>query len=30
MAYENGKVIALCEGVRPPLEQLWPELRNFS
>ncbi|WP_395397597.1 glycosyltransferase family 39 protein [Novosphingobium sp. BL-8A] len=30
MAYENGKVIALCEGVKPPLIQLWPELKNFS
>ncbi len=30
MAYENGKVIALCEKVRPPLIQLWPGLKNFS
>jgi MFS family permease len=30
MAYENSKVIALCEKVRPPLIQLWPRLKNFS
>jgi hypothetical protein len=30
MAYENGKVIALCERVRVPLIQLWPGLKNFS
>lgn len=30
MAYENGKVIALCEGVTPPLRELWPQLKNFS
>lgn len=30
MAYENGKVIALCKGVTPPVGALWPELKNFS
>ncbi|MFN2460258.1 MAG: ArnT family glycosyltransferase [Candidatus Velthaea sp.] len=30
MAYENGKSIALCRGVHPPLEALWPHLKNFS
>ncbi len=30
MAYENGKVIALCEDVKPPLIELWPQLKNFS
>ena len=30
MAYENGKVIALCEGVKPPLQRLWPTLKNYS
>lgn len=29
MAYENGKVIALCQGVTPPLTKLWPQLKNF-
>lgn len=30
MAYENGKVIALCRGVTPPLATLWPQLKNYS
>jgi hypothetical protein len=30
MAYENGKVIALCRGVTPSLATLWPETKNFS
>jgi 4-amino-4-deoxy-L-arabinose transferase-like glycosyltransferase len=30
MAYENDKVIALCESVKPPLIELWPQLKNFS
>lgn len=30
MAFENGKVIALCRGVRPPLDTLWPKLKNYS
>jgi len=30
MAYENGKVIALCEDVKPPLIELWSQLKNFS
>ena len=29
MAYENGKVIALCRSVTPPLSALWPEIRNY-
>jgi hypothetical protein len=30
MAYENGKVIALCRRVHPPLETLWPQLKNYE
>lgn len=30
MAYENGKVIALCEDVKPALAELWPQLKNLS
>lgn len=30
MTYENGKVIALCQGVKPPLARLWPQLKMFS
>lgn len=29
MAYENGKVIALCRGVTPPLATLWPRLKAY-
>lgn len=29
MAYENGKVIALCEAPKPPLESLWPRLKSY-
>ncbi|MGP7795630.1 ArnT family glycosyltransferase [Sphingomonas sp. CLY1604] len=30
MAFENGKVIALCEGVTPSLGDLWPQLELYS
>ena len=30
MAYENGKVIALCRGVTPPLPALWPRFKHFN
>lgn len=30
MSFENGKVIALCRGVRPPLRVLWPQLKLYS
>lgn len=30
MAYENGKAIALCLGVKPPLARLWAQLKNYS
>lgn len=30
MAFENGKVIALCRGVKPKLSELWPQLKDFS
>lgn len=30
MAYENGKAIALCEAVKPPLESLWPMIKNYN
>lgn len=30
MATENGKVIAWCRGVRAPLDQLWPEVKDYS
>lgn len=30
MAYENGKTIAWCQGLKVDWEKLWPELKNFS
>ncbi|WP_206244274.1 ArnT family glycosyltransferase [Novosphingobium terrae] len=30
MAFENGKVIAWCRGLRQPLQTLWPEVKNYS
>ena len=30
MAYENGKAIALCRGVTPPLAKLWPQVKHFD
>ena len=30
MAYENGKVIAYCKGLKVDIRTLWPELKNFS
>jgi len=30
MAYENGKVVAYCRGLKVDLKALWPELKNFS
>jgi 4-amino-4-deoxy-L-arabinose transferase-like glycosyltransferase len=30
MAYENGKAIALCSGLKQPLEQLWPQVKHFE
>ncbi len=30
MAYENGKAIAYCRGLKVDLRTLWPELKNFS
>jgi 4-amino-4-deoxy-L-arabinose transferase-like glycosyltransferase len=30
MAYENGKTIAWCRGLKVDWEKLWPELKNFS
>lgn len=30
MTFENGKVIALCQGVKPPLAKLWPQIKRFS
>jgi hypothetical protein len=30
MAYENGKAIAYCRGLKVDLRALWPELKNFS
>jgi 4-amino-4-deoxy-L-arabinose transferase-like glycosyltransferase len=30
MAYENGKVIAYCQGLKMNIHTLWPELKNFS
>jgi 4-amino-4-deoxy-L-arabinose transferase-like glycosyltransferase len=29
MAYENGKTIAWCREVRPPLAELWPGLKSY-
>ena len=30
MAFENGKVIAYCRGLKMDVHTLWPELKNFS
>lgn len=30
MAYENGKTIAWCQGLKVDILKLWPELKNFS
>ncbi|MDB5071009.1 MAG: hypothetical protein JWM87_2120 [Candidatus Eremiobacteraeota bacterium] len=30
MAYENGKSIAYCRGLHPPLAQLWPNLKDYN
>jgi hypothetical protein len=30
MPYENGKGIAYCRGVHPPLATLWPKLKAFE
>ena len=30
MDYENGKTIALCQGLKVDIVKLWPELKNFS
>ncbi|MFT4076560.1 MAG: glycosyltransferase family 39 protein [Asticcacaulis sp.] len=30
MAYENGKTIAWCQGLKVDWVTLWPELKNFS
>lgn len=30
MAYENGKTIAYCRGLKVDMVKLWPELKNFS
>ena len=30
MAYENGKVIAYCKGLKPDIQTIWPDLKNFS
>jgi hypothetical protein len=30
MPYENGKGIAYCRGVHPPLAKLWPKLKAFE
>ena len=30
MAYENGKTIAWCKGLKVDIAKLWPELKNFS
>ncbi|WP_171012623.1 MULTISPECIES: glycosyltransferase family 39 protein [unclassified Sphingomonas] len=29
MSYENGKVIALCRGLKPELSRLWPRLKSY-
>ncbi|WP_338467181.1 glycosyltransferase family 39 protein [Novosphingobium sp. ZN18A2] len=29
MAHENGKVIAFCKGVTPPIGKLWPKLKMY-
>ena len=30
MAYENGKSIAYCRRLHPPLAQFWPNLKNYN
>ena len=30
VAHENGKTIAFCRGLKVPLPQIWPKLKNFS
>ena len=30
MPYENGKGIAYCRGVHPPLARLWPKLKDYE
>ena len=30
MAFENGKAIALCRGLRQPLDRLWPQIKHFD
>ena len=30
MPYENGKGIAYCRGVHPPLATLWPKLKDYE
>ncbi|WP_295631604.1 glycosyltransferase family 39 protein [Novosphingobium sp.] len=30
MAYENGKAIALCRGLKQPLATLWPQIKHFD
>lgn len=30
MAYENGKAIAWCRGVSPPLARLWPGIKHYN
>jgi hypothetical protein len=30
MASENGKVIAWCRGLRRPIQQVWPEVKDYS
>lgn len=30
MPYENGKIIALCSGIRPALAQLWPLMKDYQ
>jgi hypothetical protein len=30
MSFENNKIIALCRGVKPPLGELWPQLKLYS
>ncbi len=30
MAYENGKVVAYCRGLKVEIHKLWPELKDFN
>jgi hypothetical protein len=30
MAYENGKVIAYCRGLKVDMRSIWPDLKNYS